>query len=167
MHARGLQHSDEGLKTPKNHFDSCMCEDCNPINHIISQRLLILIHACARIATVRTVLEYYGRKTFWFMHVRGLQQQICTDFCAYFCSFIRFFCFNSCMREDCNIKWVRRQKNLILIHACARIATVDGLYHQASDRYILIHACARIATVLCRGSTMLHFNSCMCKDCNW
>ena len=143
MHARGLQHSQSTDDGQSSGFDSCMREDCN-CGRVYRPRqvCIILIHACARIATYKS-----------------LKEQTEYDILIHACARIAT-AFDCCQRGIF----------VILIHACARIATrgLLGRGHpgdfdscmredcnkrsnvaQTSTAVILIHACARIATWRC------------------
>ena len=139
MHARRLQPRRFRSGRSGRRFDSCIREDCNgrsSVDRVGTDQ--VLIHACARIATVIGDSCRHSAP-FRFMYVRGLQPQ--TSRRANYMSD-----FDSCMREDCN-----REGELLPGVDC-----------------ILIHACARIATAfisLLSPSTS-DFDSCMCEDCN-
>ena len=93
-----------------------MREDCNKPGVSGGGASFILIHACAKIATV----------------LGGIVMARTN--------------FNSCMREDCNTTIVKHDGYArVLIHACARIATVFSLSFLRSTS-VLIHVCARIVT---------------------
>ena len=54
MHAQGLQFILHNKDTNEDDFDSCMREDCNKRSNVAqTSTAVILIHACARIATWR------------------------------------------------------------------------------------------------------------------
>ena len=136
------------------HFDSCMCEDCNTtiVKHDGYAR--VLIHACAKIATKAREWEEWA--AFWFMYVRGLQPVPLPGYGHHNFWFkharelqpwrhgtqTNFYNFDSCMRENCNNRPAAGQTIwVILIHACARIATIEPTHMRVLPfRFRFMHA---------------------------
>ena len=117
IHARGLQRR-PGSGRSGRRFDSCMRENCNGNNFCCWQ-------------------------TYW-----DFDSCMCEDCnCWWTIPSSKWpVHFNLCMYEDCNtVSEVATNIPIILIHACARIATPDLCYRKIAI-FILIHACARIAT---------------------
>ena len=96
------------------YFNSYMREDCNPCLPLQIFRTLIYFDSCMREDCNTTAfLVMMTTRGFRFMHVRGLQRAEATG------ALPRLY-FDSCMCEDCNVI-----DQDVLIHACARIATMS------------------------------------------
>ena len=76
--------------------------------------------------------------------------------------------FDSCMRKDCNAFISLLSLSASDFDSCMREDCNKPRVSGGGASFILIHACARIATVL-GGIVMArtNFNSCMREDCNW
>ena len=116
-----------------------MCEDCNEAELPAKGDTTILIHACAKIATVFPCISL--RSTSVLIHA-----------CA----------------RIATAAGEAGGTRPVLIHACAKIATSRRRRGGGQCVGVLIHACARIAigywTHL--GLGVAYFNSCMREDCN-
>ena len=144
------------------YFDLCMREDCNECLAGCTVSAAILIHACARIATLDVSMTGWRRyyfescmredcnrfgsmwsallKSFRFMHARGLQPTGLGD-----PPYLYPILIHACVRIAMVLQLYALCSRMILIHSCARIA-VSCIRQRWKDMGILIHVCARIAT---------------------